>query len=89
MNKPNNTGKKALGSALAVLVLAAMLALTTWAALLAMVKAEKNTFTTGTVAIELNEGKTSLSGTDLANIEPGHAAVREFTVKNTGTVDVY
>lgn len=41
------------------------------------------------MAIELNEGKTIFSGADLANIEPGHAAVREFTVKNTGTVDVY
>ena len=89
MNKPNNAGKKALGSALAVLVLAAMLALTTWAALLAMAKSEKNTFLTGTVAIELNGGKTIFSGADLANIEPGHAAVREFTVKNTGTEDVY
>ena len=76
MNKPNNTGKKALGSALAILVLAVMLALTTWAALLAMAKTEKNTFLTGTVAIELNGGKTIFSGADLANIEPPKPAQR-------------
>lgn len=87
-NQANRSGKKAVSSIVAIVVLFCMLALTTYALITSFVSVEDNLFETGVVKIELNEGKTVFDGSDM-NIEPGHSLVRDFTVKNTGTADVY
>ena len=88
MDKSGMTKRKAVFSVVAIVVLFCMLALTTYALIASFVSVEDNRFVTGTVSIELNDGKPVFDGSDL-NIEPGYTIVRDFTVKNTGTADVY
>ena len=80
--------KKAASSIIAIVILAVMLAVTTCALVLSFVSVEENRFETGTVQINLNDGKTVLDGSDI-NIEPGYTVVRDFTLENTGSADAY
>ena len=57
-----------------------------WAAFGAHAKLPFNLFETGTVSIELNEGRPVFS--DGVPLEAGRTATEEFTVSNTGTADV-
>lgn len=88
MNKPANIRCKARASLAAILVLSALLVLTTLALGASFVEVDDNLFETGQVAIALNDGKPVFAGDDL-NIEPGHTLVRDFTVENCGTAEVY
>ena len=82
------TKKRAVTSLAAIAVLFCMLALTTYALVASFVSVENNFFQTGTVKIELNGGKTIFDDSDI-NIEPGHSLVRDFTVENKGSTEVY
>lgn len=82
------TKKKAQRNAIAITILVIMLAITTLALILSFVNVDKNDFETGTVKIQLNEGKIIFDGSD-NNVEPNHTLVRDFTIENKGTADVY
>lgn len=84
----SRTKKKAVSSLIAIAVLFVMLVLTTYALVSSFVSVDHNLFQTGTVKIELNGGKTVFDGSDM-NIEPGHTLVRDFTVENKGSAEVY
>ena len=89
MDKQNKaTKKKLIAQIIAVVVLSIMLVITTFALALSMVSVDDNLFETSQVKVELNDGKTIFDGTDM-NIEPGHSLVRNFTVENSGAVDIY
>lgn len=84
----NRTKKNAVSSLIAIAVLFVMLVFTTYALISSFVSVNENLFQTETVKIELNGGKTVFDGSDM-NIEPGHTLVRDFTVENKGTAEVY
>lgn len=84
----SRTKKKAVSSLIAIIVLFIMLVFTTYALVSSFVSVDDNLFQTGTVKIELNGGKTVFDGSDM-NIEPGHTLVRDFTVENKGSAEVY
>ena len=86
--KQNRAKRKAVSSLIVIAVLFCMLALTTYALVSSFVSVKDNLFQTGTVKIELNGGKTVFDCSDM-NIEPGHTFVRDFTVENKGTAEVY
>lgn len=75
-------------AALLTLLLAAVLAVVTCAVGLTRVQVPQNRFTTGTVAIDLNGGKPILTEDEYL-FEPGMTVNKDFTLTNTGTVDVY
>lgn len=86
MEKGSKTKKRAYKSIAWVLILAVMLAVTTYALILSMIGVKNNLFETGKVEIELNGGKKIFDDTD---IEPGKSIVKEFTVKNESSAEVY
>lgn len=88
MTVPKQGKKKAVGSLVLALGLAAMLVVTSVALLLSMVSVDGNTFQMGRVKIELNDGQTIFDEAGLA-IEPGYSVVEDFTLENTGTADAY
>ena len=88
MDNSRKTRKKAALSMAGILVLAAMLVLTSLALILSFVAVEDNTFQNATVQIELNGGNPVFDGSDI-NLEPGATLMRDFTIQNTGTADVY
>lgn len=79
--------RKAAVSIVVMVVLLVMLVLTTCALFFSLVSVEDNLFQTGTVQIDLNGGRPIFDGAD--NVEPGHSLVRDFTVENTGSAEVY
>ena len=81
-------GKKAAGSLILALILAALLVITSVALLFSMVSVDGNTFQMGRVKIELNGGQTIFNEASLV-VEPGYSVVEDFTVENTGTADAY
>ena len=88
MTTPKQGRKKAAGSLILALILAAMLVVTSVALLFSMVSVDGNTFQMGRVKIELNDGQTIFNETSLV-VEPGYSVVEDFTVENTGTADAY
>lgn len=77
---------KVLACAVALAVSVGAVGAFAWAAFGAHAKLPFNLFETGTVSIELNEGRPVFS--DGVPLEAGRTATEEFTVSNTGTADV-
>lgn len=75
-------------SAVAIVVLCSMLALTTYALLLPSVTVEDNLFQMGVVDLELGNEE-ALFNTENASIEPGKTLVEEITLVNRSQVDLY
>lgn len=73
---------------IAVFVLGAMLAATSFALMLISVSVPDNAFETAAVSLDLNGGKPVFDGLDLL-LEPGRTILRDFDVTNQSTVDVY
>ena len=89
ISKPRTkTRKKVISSIVVIVALLSMLVVTTYALFSSFVSVDDNLFQTGTVQIELNGGKPIFDGSDM-NIEPGHTLVRNFTVENKGSAEVY
>ncbi len=88
MANPRNTSKKAAGLVITVILLAAMLVISSFALFTSRASVSDNQFETGTVKIALNGGQAVFDGSD-TNIEPGHSLKRDFTVENQGTADIY
>ena len=88
MDKSKGTKKRIYISIAAAAVMFVMLAVTTYSLILSLLSVEDNLFETAQVQLELNNGQTVFNGDDM-NIEPGHSIVRDFTVENKSTVEVY
>lgn len=83
-----NTAKRLTASVIAILMLSLCLTITTLALIWSMVKVEDNYFKSGTVKINLNDGKTVIEENEFI-FEPGMSVVKEFFIENESTWDVY
>ncbi len=82
------TAKKLTGGIVAIIVLAVCLVITTFALVYASVSVENNLFHTGTVKINLNDGKPVIQEHEFI-FEPGMTVVKDFFIENESTWDVY
>lgn len=83
------TARKLTAGILAIIVLSICLCITTFALIYANVKIENNLFETGTVKINLNDGKAVITDADGFLFEPGMTVKKDFFVENESTWDVY
>ena len=88
MNDNSKTAKKLTGSIIAVVVLALCLCITTFALVWATVSVDNNLFHTGTVKINLNDGKPVIEEHEFL-FEPGMTVKKDFFLENESTCDVY
>ncbi len=84
----NTTSKKLTGSIVTVIVLAICLCITTFALVWATVSVDNNLFHTGTVKINLNDGKPVIEEHEFL-FEPGMTVKKDFFIENQSTWDVY
>ena len=88
MNDNNKTAKKLTGSIISVVILALCLCTTTFALVWATVSVDNNLFHTGTVKINLNDGKPVIEEHEFL-FEPGMTVKKNFFIENQSTWDVY
>lgn len=88
MNSNSKTSKKLARSIIAVIVLALCLCITTFALIWATISVENNLFHTGSVKINLNDGKPVIAEHEFL-FEPGMTVKKEFFIENKSTCDVY
>ena len=88
MDKPTKTAKKLTASIIIVVVLAICLCITTFALIYSTVAVDNNLFQTGTVKINLNDGKPVIEEHEFL-FEPGMTVEKEFFLENQSTWDVY
>ena len=84
----NTTSKKLTSSIAAVIILAICLCITTFALIWATVTVDNNLFHTGTVKINLNDGKPVIEEHEFF-FEPGMTVKKDFFIENKSTWDVY
>lgn len=82
------TVKKLTGGIVAIIVLAVCLCITTFALVWASVSVENNLFHTGTVEINLNDGKPVIHENEFI-FEPGMTVKKDFFIENNSTWSVY
>lgn len=83
-----NTAKKLTGGIITIIVLAICLCFTTFALVWATVSVENNLFHTGSVDINLNDGKPVIHENEFI-FEPGMTVKKEFFIENNSTWSVY
>jgi len=88
MKSNRSTSKKLTASVTAVIILAVCLCITTFALVWATVSVEGNLFHTGTVKINLNDGKPVIEEHEFL-FEPGMTVKKDFFIENQSTWDVY
>lgn len=88
MSKPDKTAKKLTASIVAVIVLAISLCITTFALIYSIVSVDDNLFQTGTIKINLNDGKPVITENEFL-FEPGMKVEKRFFIENNSTWDVY
>lgn len=88
MQNNSTTSKKLTASVTAVIILAVCLCITTFALVWATVSVEGNFFHTGTVKINLNDGKPVIEEHEFL-FEPGMTVKKDFFIENQSTWDVY
>ncbi len=88
MQKQNKTVKRLTASVVIIIILSCCLAITTFALVYSMVSVEDNLFVTGTVEINLNNGKPVISENEFL-FEPGMTVKKNFFVKNESSCDIY
>lgn len=88
MKNNSTTSKKLTASVTAVVVLAVCLCITTFALVWATVSVEGNLFHTGTVKINLNDGRPVVEEHEFL-FEPGMTVKKDFFIENQSTGDVY
>ena len=86
--KKSKTVKKLTGSVIAIVILSICLCITTFALVYSTVAVENNLFHTGTVKINLNDGKPVIEEHEFL-FEPGMTVEKEFFIENQSTWDVY
>lgn len=82
------TAKKLTGGIVAIIVLAVCLCITTFALVWATVSVENNLFHTGTVKINLNDGKPVIEEYEFL-FEPGMTVRKDFFIENNSSWSVY
>ncbi len=88
MQKQNKTAKRLTASVAIIILLCICLAVTTFALVYSMVSVDDNLFVTGTVQINLNDGKPVISENEYL-FEPGMTVKKDFFVKNESSCDIY
>lgn len=87
-NKQNKTAKKLTGAILLAVFLTICLCITTYALVMAHVSVKENRFHTGSVNINLNDGKPVIEEHEFL-FEPGMTVKKGFFIKNESTCEVY
>lgn len=87
-NKRNKTAKKLTRAILLAVFLAICLCITTYALVMAHVSVKENRFQTGSVNINLNDGKPVIEEHEFL-FEPGMTVKKGFFIKNESTCEVY
>lgn len=88
MNSNSKTAKKLTASIAAVIILTFCLSITTYALVRETVSVENNIFQTGTVQINLNDGKPVIEEHEYL-FEPGMTVEKPFYIQNESTWAVY
>ncbi len=88
MQTEHKTAKRLTLSVVIILLLTFCLAITTFALVYSMVAVENNLFVTGTVQINLNDGKPVIKDNEFL-FEPGMTVKKDFFIQNESTCDVY
>ncbi len=88
MQQKNKAAKGLTASILIIAVLCICLCITTSALVYSMVSVEENLFQTGTVQINLNDGKPVIRESEFL-FEPGMTVKKDFFIQNESTCDVY
>ena len=88
MNSNNRTAKKLTVSIATIIILTLCLSITTYALVRETVSVENNIFQTGTVRINLNDGKPVIEEHEFL-FEPGMTVKKDFFLENQSTWDVY
>lgn len=84
----DKTAKKLTVSIIAIIFLTACLAVTSYALALTIAAVKNNTFVTGGVHINLNDGKPLLQADEFL-FEPGMTVEKDFFIENESTHSVY
>ncbi len=87
-SKKSQTVKKLTGSVIAIVVLSICLCITTFALVYSVVEVENNLFHTGTIKLNLNDGKPVIEEHEFL-FEPGMTVEKDFFLENQSTWDVY
>ena len=91
--KHNSTTKKLRAGVIAVIALSVCLVITTYALVRLSVDVRENRFQTGTVKINLDDGKPIIDASDpneeFKLFEPGMVVVKDFFVENESSDSVY
>lgn len=88
MKSSVNTLKKLTSSVVIIIILGASLCVTTFALVWAILSVDNNLFQTGTVQINLNDGKPLIEEHEFL-FEPGATVKKDFFIENQSTWDVY
>ena len=88
MKNDSKTAKRLRGNIVIVIVLALCLAITTFALIYEGVSVDDNLFHTGSVKINLNDGKPVIRENEFL-FEPGMTVKKDFFIENESTWDVY
>lgn len=83
-----NTEKKLTGGIVTIIVLSICLCITTFALVWASVSVENNLFHTGSVELNLNNGKPVIHEREFM-FEPGMTVKKDFFIENNSTQSVY
>lgn len=88
MKNDSKTAKRLRGNIVIVIMLALCLAITTFALIYESVSVDDNLFHTGSVKINLNDGKPVIRENEFL-FEPGMTVKKDFFIENESTWDVY
>ena len=86
--KRSKTSRKITACIISILVCILALALVSFALVRAQVEVEENTFQTGEIVINVNDGEPVITE-DEYTFEPGMVVEKEFFIRNEGTWDAY
>lgn len=84
----NKTMKKITANIVAIVMLLVGLCITTYALSVEVLVVKDNYFNTGTISINLNDGKPIIEEGEYL-FEPGMTVQKEFFLENTGTWEIY
>lgn len=84
----SKVGRKLGISIVLVILFAVCLSVTTYAVLVTVASVRNNNFVTGTVKLNLNDGKPVIEESEFL-FEPGMTVFKPFTLANEGSCDVY
>ena len=84
----SKTAKKLTGSIITVIILSLCLCITTFSLVWATISVDNNLFRTGSVKINLNDGKPVIEEHEFL-FEPGMTGKKDFFIENESSCDIY